>query len=52
MFSTHAALLATVAITTVCWVATAYLGPETDREVLIDFWRKVRPGRPGLGAHP
>ena len=25
--STHAALLITVAITTVCWVATAYLGP-------------------------
>jgi Na+/proline symporter len=46
-FSTHVALLATVAITTVCWVATAYLGPETDREVLIEFWRKVRPAGPG-----
>jgi SSS family solute:Na+ symporter len=47
VFSTHVALLATVAITTVCWVATAYLGPETDRAVLINFWRKVRPFGPG-----
>jgi Na+/proline symporter len=47
VFSTHTALLATVAITTVCWVATAYLGPETDREVLIAFYRKIRPGGPG-----
>jgi Na+/proline symporter len=47
MFSTHTALLATVAITTVCWVATAYLGPETDREVLIAFYRKIRPSGPG-----
>jgi Na+/proline symporter len=46
-FSTHAALLSTVAITTVCWVATAYLGPQTDRDVLINFYRKVRPAGPG-----
>jgi SSS family solute:Na+ symporter len=45
--STHAALLTTVAITTLCWVATAYLGPQTDTAVLIDFWRKVRPAGPG-----
>jgi SSS family solute:Na+ symporter len=47
VFSTHVALVATVAITTVCWVATAYLGPETDRAVLINFWRTVRPAGPG-----
>jgi Na+/proline symporter len=47
VFSTHTALLATVAITTICWVATAYLGPETDREVLIAFYRKIRPSGPG-----
>jgi solute:Na+ symporter, SSS family len=47
VFSTHAALLATVAITTVCWVVTAYVGPETDRDVLVNFWRKVRPFGPG-----
>jgi solute:Na+ symporter, SSS family len=47
VFSTHVALVATVAITTACWVATAYLGPETDRDVLIKFFRLVRPAGPG-----
>jgi Na+/proline symporter len=47
VFSTHVALLTTVAITTICWVATAYLGPETDRDVLVRFWRTVRPAGPG-----
>jgi SSS family solute:Na+ symporter len=45
--STHIGLLITVAVTTVCWVATAWLGPETDRQVLIAFYRKVRPAGPG-----
>jgi SSS family solute:Na+ symporter len=45
--STHYALLITIAVTTVSWVATAYLGPATDRQVLIDFYRKVRPAGPG-----
>ena len=30
-----------------CWVATAYLGPQTDRRILIEFYRKVRPFGPG-----
>jgi hypothetical protein len=34
-------------VTTVCWVATAWLGPETDRAVLVEFYRKVRPAGPG-----
>ncbi|HUL76750.1 MAG TPA: sodium:solute symporter family protein, partial [Vicinamibacteria bacterium] len=46
-FSTHVALLVTIAFTTVCWVATAYLGPQTDRQVLIEFFKKVRPFGPG-----
>jgi SSS family solute:Na+ symporter len=46
-FSTHAALLITIAVTTACWVLTAFLGPQTDREVLIDFYKKVRPFGPG-----
>jgi solute:Na+ symporter, SSS family len=57
--SAHAALLLTIAVTTVCWVATAYLGPATDRGVLVAFYRKVRPFGPGwahirreLGASP
>jgi hypothetical protein len=45
--STHVALVTTVIVTTICWVATAWLGPETDRKVLIDFYRKVRPAGPG-----
>ena len=44
---THQALLLTIAVTTICWVATAYLGPATDRAVLIEFYRKVRPAGPG-----
>jgi Na+/proline symporter len=45
--STHAALLVTIAVTTVSWVATAFLGPETDRAVLASFYDKVRPFGPG-----
>jgi hypothetical protein len=44
------ALLLTVAITTVCWIATAYLGPKTDERVLIAFYQKVRPYGPGWRA--
>ena len=46
-FSTHYALLITIAVTTFCWVLTAYLGPQTDRKTLIEFYRKVRPFGPG-----
>ncbi len=46
-FSTHIALIATILITTVLWVATAYLGPQTDRDTLVAFYRKVRPFGPG-----
>ncbi|HVV01651.1 MAG TPA: Na+:solute symporter, partial [Verrucomicrobiae bacterium] len=44
---TDAALLITIGATTVCWVATAYLGPQTDPKVLIEFYKKVRPFGPG-----
>ncbi len=46
-FGTHQALLLTIAITTVCWVATAYFGPQTDRRVLVEFYKKLRPFGPG-----
>ena len=46
-FSTHYALLITIAVTTVCWMLTAFLGPQTDRQTLIAFYRKVRPFGPG-----
>lgn len=45
--STPAALVLTVVFTTICWVATAYLGPETDRQTLITFYTRVRPFGPG-----
>ncbi|HEY8549361.1 MAG TPA: hypothetical protein VIL35_05335, partial [Vicinamibacterales bacterium] len=45
--STHIALILTVAFTSVCWIATAFLAPQTDRDVLVEFYRKVRPSGPG-----
>ena len=45
--SSHLALVTTVVATTICWVATAYLAPQTDPEVLKTFYLKVRPGGPG-----
>ena len=48
--STHAALMITVAVTTICWVVTAFVAPQTDRAVLIAFYRKVRPSGPGWAS--
>jgi len=45
--STNASLLITIAVTTACWVATAFFGPPTDRRTLIEFYKKVRPFGPG-----
>ena len=45
--STHQALIFTVIATTICWVATAYLAPQTDRSVLVSFYRTVKPAGPG-----
>jgi SSS family solute:Na+ symporter len=44
------ALLLTVAVTTVCWLLTAYFGPKNDPKVLISFYQKVRPYGPGWRA--
>ena len=49
-FSTHHALLITIGVTTICWVLTAFLGPETDRKTLVSFYKKVRPFGPGWRA--
>ncbi|MFI5179208.1 MAG: sodium:solute symporter family protein [Vicinamibacterales bacterium] len=46
-FSTHAALMTTVAVTTVCWIVAAYVAPATDSQVLAAFYQKVRPFGPG-----
>lgn len=44
---THQELFLTVIATTLCWVITAYAGPQTDRKALIEFYRKVHPVGPG-----
>ena len=44
---THYALILTVLVTTISWILTAYLGPQTDREKLVAFYTKVRPFGPG-----
>ncbi len=46
-FSTHIALLITIACTTFSWLLTAYIGPETDRKTLIEFYKKILPIGPG-----
>jgi SSS family solute:Na+ symporter len=46
-FDTHMQLLVTVGFTTICWIAAAYMAPETDRQTLISFYRKVHPSGPG-----
>ncbi|MBI5817591.1 MAG: Na+:solute symporter [Verrucomicrobia bacterium] len=45
--STHINLLITIAVTTACWVLTAFFGPQTERRTLIEFYKKVRPFGPG-----
>ena len=48
-FTTSSALLITIGSTTICWVAVAWIGPETDRATLVSFYTKVRPFGPGWG---
>lgn len=47
VFNPHFTLPITVLVTTICWVATAYIAPATDRRTLVEFYRKVRPAGPG-----
>ena len=49
-FPTAINLIVTIAFTTVCWLLAAYCGPQTDRQTLIDFYKKVRPFGPGWAA--
>jgi Na+/proline symporter len=41
------ALLTTIAITTIVWIAVTYLTPPVEERVLADFYAKVRPAGPG-----
>ena len=43
----HTSLLITIAVTTVVWVAVTYLTAPTDRQTLVDFYRRVRPAGRG-----
>ena len=49
---THYALLLTIAVTTVSWLLTAYLGPQTDRSPLDRFLQEDPALRPGLEGRP
>src|SRR6185437_4963973 len=48
--SDSAALIASVAFTTVVWVAVTLLTPPTDQATLIRFYECTRPGGPGPHA--
>lgn len=41
------ALLTSIAVTTFCWVLTAFIGPQTEHAALEAFYRKVKPFGPG-----
>jgi hypothetical protein len=43
----HHALLLSVAVTTVVWIAVAFLSPPTDDPKLREFYERVRPAGPG-----
>jgi SSS family solute:Na+ symporter len=45
--SATTSLLGTVSVTTVVWIAAAFLGPKTDEKVLESFYKLVRPAGPG-----
>ena len=47
---THKELMLTILVTTICWVIAAYVGPQTDRAALKNFYLKVRPAGPGWSA--
>ncbi|MGH9793550.1 MAG: sodium:solute symporter family protein [Candidatus Acidiferrales bacterium] len=48
--ASHIALLITIAVTTVVWVAVAFLSPPTDRATLVNFYRIARPAGPGWAS--
>jgi Na+/proline symporter len=46
----HVSLLTTIAVTTVAWVATTLLTAPTERSVLVNFYKLVRPAGGGWGT--
>src|SRR4051812_46000877 len=47
VFAFSQQLIIGIAITTISWVITAFVGPQTDPKVLVSFYEKVRPFGPG-----
>ncbi len=43
----HIDLLITIGVTTFCWLLAAFLAPQTDPEILVNFYTNVRPPGPG-----
>jgi SSS family solute:Na+ symporter len=43
----HVSLLISIGITTAVWLSVTYLTAPTERNTLIDFYRRVRPAGPG-----
>lgn len=50
VIGTHKELMLTILITTICWLITAYVGPQTNKAALDNFYRKVRPAGPGWSS--
>ncbi len=50
VLASHISLLLTVAVTTVVWMATAWLTEPTENAVLDEFYRRVRPAGPGWAS--
>ncbi len=46
-FSTHVGLIITIIVTSISWIIVAFVGPQTDKKTLIDFYKRVRPFGPG-----
>jgi SSS family solute:Na+ symporter len=46
-YSSHLKLIYTVLFTTLCWVVMALVGPQTDHQKLLEFYKKVKPFGPG-----
>jgi Na+/proline symporter len=45
--ASHVALIITVAVTTVVWIAVTFIARPSDRSKLLSFYRLVRPAGPG-----
>ncbi len=45
--STHIGLIITIIFTSISWILTAFIAPQTDKKTLIEFYKKVKPFGPG-----